>query len=363
MAFIGGPRQVGKTTLALSLLKKPDTESPAYLNWDDIDTKKSILKNNIPHDEPLLIFDEIHKYKNWRNLLKGIFDKYRNKNQILVTGSARLDYYRKGGDSLQGRYHYYRLHPFTLPEIAGNSPSKTDINDLLEFGGFPEPLFKSQQKFWKRWQNERMSRVIQDDLFSLEKAREVSQLELLASVLPERTGSILSINSIREDLNAAYETIERWIQILENIYLCFRIPPYGVSKLRTAKKEKKLYMWDWSLCKFDKGKLFENFVASHLLKYCHFIEDTEGDKMKLMFLRDSEKREIDFVVSKNNKPVFAVECKSGEAEISKNIKYFSTRADIPVYYQVHFGNKKYENTNYKTIVLPFGDFCKKIPLV
>lgn len=360
MVFIGGPRQIGKTTFALSLLENANEEHPAYLNWDFIENKERIMRGELPDPKyKLVIFDEIHKYKDWRNLLKGFYDKYKLKRSFLIIGSARLDYYRRGGDSLQGRYHYYRLHPFSIKELATNA-NLNDLDMLLRFGGFPEPLFDNSEISWKRWQRERISRVIQEDLLNLEKVREVSQLNLLASVLPNKVGSILSINSLREDLKVSFETVESWINILENLYVCFRISPYNVGKnsiLRLVHKEKKLYLWDWSVCRQNLGARFENLVASHLLKYCHYIEDTKGDEMGLYFLRDTEKREIDFIVTKNHKALFAVECKSGSQDISPNIKYFSKKTDIPIFYQVHLDLKDYENLDYRTRVMPFNKFA------
>ncbi|MBF0288634.1 MAG: ATP-binding protein [SAR324 cluster bacterium] len=356
MVFLGGPRQVGKTILSLSLLDQADEEHPAYLNWDVVQTKRMLLNGKLPGGQELIIFDEIHKYKNWRNLLKGFYDQYKSKKKFMITGSARLDHYRKGGDSLQGRYHYHRLHPLSLYE-TNKMPNKQDVEYLLSFGGFPEPFLKGETRFQKRWQRERQSRIIQEDLINLEMVKDVSQLDLLAQVLPDRVGSPLSINSIKQDLSVAFETAERWIQILENLYHCFRILPFGPPKLRAAKKEKKLYMWDWSLC-FEEGARFENLVASHLLKYCHFIEDTEGEQMELRFIRDHNKREIDFVVLKNNTPLFAVECKVGEKNISKHVSYFSARTNIPRFYQVHLGKQDYEVSDLRTRVLPFHTFCK-----
>lgn len=360
MVFIGGPRQVGKTTLALQILKSDNEDHPAYLNWDVIGSKQMLLNGQLPGDQALVILDEIHKYKDWRNLIKGFYDQYKRKRNFIITGSAKLDHYRRGGDSLQGRYHYHRLHPFTLYEINSN-PSQKDAQQLLKFGGFPEPFIKGNTRFWKRWVRERISRIIQEDLVSLENVKEVSQLDLLAQILPLKVGSPLSINSLREDLSVAFETAERWVQILENLYHCYRISPFGYSKLRTAKKEKKLYLWDWSMCQ-SEGARFENMVASHLLKYCHLIEDTEGEAMELRFLRDSNRREIDFVVLKNNKPLFAVECKTGQDNVSKHLAYFSSRADIPYYYQVHMGDRDYEIAELNVRVLPFTTFCKKLKL-
>lgn len=356
MVFVGGPRQVGKTTLALDLLKDGSETHPAYLNWDDISTRKALLQGALPSDETLIILDEIHKYKGWRNLVKGFYDINKSCKRFLITGSAKLDHYRRGGDSLQGRYHYHRLHPLSLHEI-NSTTSRTDLEHLLQFGGFPEPFLKASVRDWKRWQLERRSRVVQDDLVSLEHVKEVSQLDLLASVLPDRVGSPLSINNLREDLAVAFETADRWVRILENLYYCFRIQPYGLPKLRAAKKEKKLYMWDWSLCE-DESARFENLVASNLLKYCHYIEDTEGDRMELRFVRDSVGRELDFVVVRNNKPEFAVECKTGERDLSRNIVYFAERTNISRFYQVHTGQKDAEIKGLNARVLPITRFSE-----
>ncbi len=356
MVFLGGPRQVGKTTLALTILENGDERHPAYLNWDDLQSRRMLLEGALPAVEPLVILDEVHKYKGWRNLVKGFYDMNKSRRQFLITGSARLDHYRRGGDSLQGRYHYHRLHPLSLHEL-GQGAGNEEWDALLKFGGFPEPYLKANTLHWKRWQRERQSRVIQEDLINLEQVREVSQLSLLADILPARVGSPLSINNLRGDLSVAFETAERWVTILENLYYCFRIQPFGLPRLRAAKKKKKLYMWDWSLCA-DEGARFENLVASNLLKYCHRHEDQEGDRMELKFIRDSQRREIDFVVVRNGQPEFAVECKSGDRSLSRNIRYFSQRSSIPKFYQVHRGKTDREHASVRTRILPFAIFSQ-----
>lgn len=350
IVFLGGPRQVGKTTLAFDLLSVSDPDHPAYLNWDNIQSRAKIIKGEIPSEEPFLIFDEIHKYLKWRNLIKGLWDQHKAKKQFLVTGSARLDFYRKGGDSLQGRYHYYRLHPLSLFEINPR-PTPSDLTHLLTFGGFPEPFLKENTRHWKRWQLDRATRVIQEDLVSLEKIREVSQLEALQTLLPTRVGSPLSINSLREILDVKHETVERWVTIFDNLYFSFRIPPFTVNHLRAIKKEKKLFLWDWSVIE-NPGARFENLVACNLLKYCHLQHDVQGEKYELKYLRDTDGREIDFVVTNNNKPVFAVECKTGERSLSPNISYFGSRIQIPYFYQVHAGSRDYELPAQRARVLP-----------
>ncbi len=357
MVFVGGPRQVGKTTMALSILQG-DENHPAYLNWDYFEDKKDILQGKLPSNQGLIILDEIHKYKEWRNLIKGLYDKRKSKTSFLITGSARLDYYRKGGDSLQGRYHYYRLHPFSLYEV-NMAPTKKDLDSLLKFGGFPEPFLSQSETQWKRWQRERLTRVVKEDLVTLEQVKEISQLEVLSILLQEKVGSLLSINSLREDLNASHEAVDRWVKIFENLYYCFLLSPYGAKRINALKKDRKLFMWDWSLCK-TPGARFENLVASNLLKYCHFIEDTQGDDMTLCYLRDKYKREVDFVVLKNNQPFFAVESKTGDSDVSKHISYFAERTEIPIFYQVHQGDRDYEVRNCRTRVLPFTTFAIEV---
>jgi uncharacterized protein len=355
MVFIGGPRQVGKTTFALDFLTPPDVRHPGYLNWDDLSIRPALMRGELPPNQPLIILDEIHKYARWRNLVKGFYDTRKNTTGFIITGSARLDHYRRGGDSLHGRYHYYRLHPFSLAEL-NSKPSGKDLELLLRFGGFPEPLFRGEERFWRRWQRERTHRVIYDDIRDLEKVKEISLLELLAEELPRRVGSPLSIKNLREAMEVAHETVDRWLRVFERMYYAFRISPFGAPKIRAVKKEQKLYLWDWTAVS-DEGARFENLVACQLLKYCHFMEDSEGYRMDLRFLRDTDKREVDFVVLKEGRPLFAVECKTGEKDISPALFYFKERVRFPECYQVHTGTGDYEKQGIR--VLPYFTFCRE----
>jgi predicted AAA+ superfamily ATPase len=357
MVFLGGPRQVGKTTLCLDFIKPSTVQNPSYLNWDDLKSRQLLRQGKLP-PSPLLVIDEIHKYKLWRNTLKGFYDKNKRVQNYLVTGSARLDYYRKGGDSLLGRYRYLRLHPFSVNELKLNSAA--DTHDLLKFGGFPEPWVLQSERSHKLWCQERLYRIVNDDIADLEKLNEYSRLELLAELLRTKVGSLLSIKSLEEDLQVSQKTIAHWIEILERIYYAFRIYPYGPPKIRSLKKSAKIYLWDWSELE-QMGARFENLVASQLLKYCHFLQDTEGDAMELRYLRDTDHREVDFVVLKNKKPIFAVECKTGENKVSKALIYFKERTTIPKFYQVHMGESDYLSGE-GVRVLPFFKFCKELNL-
>ncbi len=358
MVFLGGPRQVGKTTLAQHLIKNYADEHPAYLNWDSDEHKSKIKQREWPKNEPLIILDEIHKFKNWRNMVKGFYDTLKNTHSFLITGSARLDHFRKGGDSLLGRYQYYRLHPYSLPELKYQAGS---LEQLMKFGGFPEPFTMANERNLRRWHIQRLNRLIRTDLRDWEDVKDLDKIFALAEELPNRVGSPLSINSLANDIEADFKTIKRWLNILSSLYYSYQIAPFGSTKIRAVKKEQKLFLWDWSQIE-NPGIRFENMVGSHLLKYCHYLEDVEGYKMELRFLRDTDKREVDFVVLRNKKPLFAVECKHGEKSVSPHLFYFKERTNIPHFYQVHLG-KTHRQIDQRISLMPFETFCKEVSLV
>ena len=317
MVFVGGPRQVGKTTLARSFL----TGERGYLNWDVAEDREAILKREL-EVAPLWVFDEIHKYRSWRNYLKGIYDRRSAAQKILVTGSARLDYYRFGGDSLQGRYHYLRMHPLSAAELK--MKSNEELGALLKLGGFPEPFLGQSEVEAKRWSREYRSRLLRDDLVSLERVQDLGNLELLMLRLPELVGSPLSINSIREDLRVSHKAVSNWVEILARLYAIFLISPFGSPRIRAVKKERKHYHLDWTLVP-DTAARFENMIAAHLLKWVQFEEDSKGRDLELRFFRDVDGREVDFVVTENKKPLWLVECKWNDSEISHGLRYLKER--------------------------------------
>lgn len=356
MVFLSGPRQVGKTTLALHLLGG-DENHPAYFDWDYANDRKKFLSMEFPPDQKLLVFDEIHKYSRWRNYLKGLYDKTKSKREYLITGSARLDMYKRGGDALTGRYHSYLLHPLSISEIDKHC-SLEAAKSLLRYSGFPEPFKRHSDKTLRRWHVERQQQVLKDDLRDLEKVEDVVLVSLLAERMPDLIGSPLSINALREDLRVAHRTVQNWLNILERLFILFRIAPLGSPKIRAVKKEMKAYMWDWSVVK-DEGVRFENFVACQLLKYCNFVENSEGCPMELRYIRDTDRREVDFVVLKSGKPVFAVEAKLKDTAVPQSMIYFAERLKIDHYYLVHMEQKDYEHATYPLRVLPINRFVKE----
>ncbi len=348
MVFVGGPRQVGKTTLATGLLAQ-HFKKVCYRLWDKREDRRKLIQSEWPGDADLLIIDELHKYRQWKSYIKGEYDTLHARYRFLVTGSTRLDVFRKGGDSLQGRYHYYRLHQFSLAELIGTGsiplvmkeieiPSsgaeeKEKLSALDQFGGFPEPLLAQDMRTKRRWHNEKHNRLFREDIREVNNIRDMSSMQLLGDMLPERAGSLLSVNSLREDLEVSHRAVTNWLNILETFYYCFRVYPYHSKEYRSLKKEAKLYLWDWSEVE-EEGARFENLLASHLLKLVHFLVDYEGYKCRLYYLRSIEKKEVDFLVTVDGKPWFAVEVKLNNIKVSPQLKYFQTRLEIPFLYQV-----------------------------
>jgi predicted AAA+ superfamily ATPase len=317
MVFVAGPRQVGKTTLARRLVGR----GTGYLSWDIPEHRAKILARRLPA-APLWAFDELHKYRSWRALLKGLYDAKAANRSILVTGSAKLDFYRYGGDSLQGRYLAYRMHPLSVAELG--IETKADFEALLRLGGFPEPFFGGNEREARRWSQAYRTLLIRDELTDLERIQDLGNLELLAMRLPELVGSPLSINALREDLQLNHRTVARWLDALERLYALFRLPPFGAPRLRAVKKERKHYHFDWTLVP-EAPQRFENFIAAQLLKWVHYQADHEGRPLELRYFRDVDRREVDFVVVEGRKPVLMVECKLSETAVDPGLRYLKAR--------------------------------------
>ena len=370
MVFVGGPRQVGKTTMAR--LVGEDFRTTTYLNWDNRAHRRALLEGNWPPEADFLIFDEIHKYPRWKGLVKGLWDTRPSGQRIMVTGSSRLDIFRRGGDSLLGRYRYYRLHPFSLSELnapgAAPSPFPAErpslildnagdhLDTLLAFGGFPEPCIAASRRTLKRWQKERFERVFREDIRETEAVRALAQVELLGSLIPGRVGSPLSISNLAEDVEASPKTVKSWIELLARNYYLFRVPPYHRRLERALKKEAKYYLWDWSEVE-EEGPRFENLVAAHLLKFCHYYEDSHGIEASLYYLRDLEKREVDFLVLWEGEPWFLVECKVGAPKGFGHLCYFAGKLGIEQRYCVTASDQHdYLDRTTGVRVVPAGRF-------
>ncbi len=323
MVFIGGPRQCGKTYLAKELLKHSNAQKN-YYNWDSAEDKKIIL-NKKWGTERLIVLDEIHKYPKWKNFVKGVYDTEKENHNFIITGSARLDLYKRGGDSMLGRYHYWRLHPFTLDELPIKLTRKEAFKRLMTVGGFPEPFLDSSERTARRWRKERFDLILREDIRDLEKINEIQNIALLVDLLKSRVGALIVVSNLAQDLQVAPNTVKRWIEILERMYLIFIVRPYTDKLSRSISKPFKVYFFDNADVEGDEGAVFENLVATHLLKKIQFNEDFEGYRQQLHFIRDKEGREVDFLITKDKKPEILIEVKWSDDQISKNLIYYSEK--------------------------------------
>ncbi len=357
IAFVTGPRQVGKTTLCKQILEQAK-EKTAYYTWDDDDFRLAWLQSpkTLVEGKKIVVFDEIHKDRKWKNKLKGLFDIYGNDTNLIVSGSARLDYFRKSGDSLQGRYFPYRLHPFTLGETPKiKPPSQRDwfehatlsdikLDDLLKLGGFPEPLMGQNLNKATRWRNLYKERMIKEDLRDLQNVRDLSVLDNLSLLLKTKVGGQLSYESIRKDLSVSFESILRWIDLLEAVYYCYRIRPYSTKIKNSLTKEPKLFLYDWSGIE-DEGAKFENMIAGHLLKNVHLWTDGAMGDFKLFYLRDKQKREVDFLITCNNKPYLLLEVKSNQNTLTSPLIHYNEVLKPTFCFQLVRETKKERNAS------------------
>jgi len=340
MAFVSGPRQVGKTTTACEGLP-----SFLYLNWDRAPDRLLITGNEealrarlqmdvLQASRRRVVFDELHKYARWKAFLKGFFDATEDRLEITVTGSARLNVYRRGGDSLMGRYFLYRMHPLSLSELARTSlPDKSPVRppvalpheaflSLLQFGGFPEPFVRSDTRFYNRWRRLRNEQLFKEDIRDMTNIHELSQLEVLAALLQHQVGQQVNYSTLAGSTGVSVDTIRRWLQVLESVCFCFVVRPYHRNVPKSLRRQPKVFLWDWSLLS-DPGARHENMVASHLLKAVHFWTDAGLGDFDLFYLRDTAGREVDFLVTRGGVPWFLAEVKtSGGGRISKSLAYY-----------------------------------------
>jgi len=324
MVFIGGPRQVGKTILSKQLCHDQFSNG-IYLNWDNDDDRQAILKKQWLATSPLIIFDELHKYPHWKRWIKGIYDTKPKHQQYLVTGSARLDVYRRGGDSLMGRYHYWRLHPLTLDELPSGLSREEGYQRLLTLGGFPEPFLTNNEREAARWRKERFDRILKEDVRDLESIRNIQLLSLFVEALRERTGGMITLSNLAHDLEISPKTAKTWLSLIERMYIAFPIYPYTKNIPRAILKPPKVYFYDNGDVTPDIGARLENLVATTLLKRLHFIEDYHGHRCSLHYIRDKDGREVDFVTVINNQVVDLIEVKNGDSTISSHLKYYSQK--------------------------------------
>ncbi|MGZ3746602.1 MAG: ATP-binding protein [Pseudobdellovibrionaceae bacterium] len=324
IVLVAGPRQCGKTTMAQAIGRNAE-----YLNYDNLDDRAIILSRKWDRQKDLIIFDELHKMPKWKAWLKGIYDKEkRGGPRLLVTGSARLNAFKKVGDSLAGRHFYFRLHPFDMKELAKSQLKMSEaekFDRLMVVGGYPEPFMNGNEKEYRRWRQGHLDIILRQDLASLEQIRDLASVEVLVQLLRTKVGSGISINALATDLQKDPKTVKRWLEVLEDLFILFKVIPYSKDIARAVKKEPKYYFYDTGFVQGDEAQKLENLVACSLLKECHYRTDVEGRVYNLYFLKVKGGREIDFAMVPESKEDIAqlIEVKWGDDEVSPNFKLFA----------------------------------------
>jgi len=349
MRFITGPRQSGKTTLARHFLSLNDSQD-LYYNWDLREVRDTYKSDYSFFESPMraiqshgllpwICFDEIHKMPKWKNILKGYYDKYENDCRFIVTGSARLDWFRRSGDSLAGRYFLFRLNPLTLSEVAGfahlepspdegaltfierklsRGAARQDLLDqLLHYSGFPEPFLKADETFYRRWQRDMVDYLTREDVRDLTRIMAVEHIATLMQIMPDRVGSPLSLNALTEDIETSYTTVKNSISAMQLTYALFLITPYHQRIARAVKKEKKAYFYDWGRA-LDPAKRFENYVAVELKTMIDLWHDKGIGDFELMYVRTRDGKETDFLILRNGQPWCLFEAKLQDDVIARH---------------------------------------------
>lgn len=387
MVFLAGPRQTGKTTLA-HLISNSFTNR-FYFNWDIVEHRTRLLKNPaffeamVRKDDspPLVILDEIHKYKLWKNYLKGMYDEFQGKYQFLVSGSGRLDIYQKGGDSLAGRYLLFHLWPFTIAEIGkhtltieeflknplkismqGSDELKEKWNQLFTCSGFPEPFLANRVTNYRRWSNTYSNQLIREDIRDLTGIKSVGDLETLYLLLPSKVGSPLSITSLAQDLRVSYNSVRSWLAAFERFFLTFSIPSWTKRISRAIQKERKVYLWDAPRIEEESAR-FENLVALELWRAVTIWTDRGYGLFSLHFIKNKEKQEVDFLIAQGRKPFLLVEAKLSDFEPSSALKKFQSSLNIPAVMVVSDadGFLRFSNAGQHILVAPAYQWLSQLP--
>ncbi len=388
MLFLAGPRQVGKTYLARAQLKKYEC-SKLYYNFDIPEIGDRFRQDpfffqsaarQLQVERPWIVFDEIHKRTKWKNELKGIYDHSIESFNLIVTGSARLDLLRASGESLAGRYFLFRIFPIGLQEYI-NQPheklqfstlkqlvelleaevhAKSELQDLLELGGFPDPLSHGDKAYRNKWALDYRRLVLREDLRDLSRIMEIDRVEKLWGLLPERVGSPLSVRSLQEDLSASHEAVSTWLLNLEKLYSIYSLSPYSKKIARSVKKEKKIYLMDWALHR-DESKRFENFVISSLLRSAAVWTDSGQGSFNVMYLRNARSEEADFLITRDEQPWILGDVKLSSTTIDKHVYDMSEQlGGVPII-QVVQKTGIFQTPNPRTLIISADRLLKAFP--
>ena len=324
MVFLTGPKQVGKTWLAKEISRR--FPGAVYLNYDRLEDRRIIDEERWLDTTDLLILDDLHKMPDWKNRLKGIYDTKPPALRILVTGSARLETSRQLGDSLAGRFFRHRLLPLSLAELP--EPDR-DIERLLRRGGFPEPFLAGDDVDAERWRTQYIDGLVRTDVFDVERIHDLRAMQLVLELLRRRVGSPVSYSSIARDIAVSPNTVRKFIEILEALYVVFRITPHSRNIARSLLSQPKVYFFDNGMVVGDEGARFENLVAVSLLKHVFARADYLGERVDLRYLRTKDGEEVDFCVVRDGEAELLIETKVSGPDPGSTLPRLHHRTGAP----------------------------------
>ncbi len=386
MVFIAGPRQAGKTTFTQILTQ--GFNNSLHFNWNILDKKRKLIKNPSFYEEvhrtdnspPFIIFDELHKYSNWKSYLKSVYDRDKGNYKFIVSGSGRLDMYQKGGDSLAGRYFILYLWPFTLGELAENRvtfeefifnpievrPVTNETQPIWRRLGqcteFPDPYLDGTSEFYRIWSNAYRKQLLREDIRDLTSVRSIEDMELLFSLLPSRVASPLSMAGLSRDIGVSFDSVRNWIELFEDFFMVFRIAPWTRKIFRAITKEKKLYLFDYAGIESSAAK-FENIVALELFRAVSNWNDLGLGHFSLNYLRNREKEEVDFLISNNHNPLFLIETKLSDDDAANSLRKFQNILNIPAVQLVNRDGicKVISNNSSKMLIISADHWLSLLP--
>lgn len=388
MVLVSGPRQSGKTTFSRQTAE--NFKNSVYFNWDTFSDRKLFAAdplfftklNRADESKPLIILDEIHKYRKWKNYLKGIYDEYGKDYQFMVTGSGRMDIGSKGGEALTGRYFHMNVFPLTIAELAGHNRKFDQFNaspikhfdsanghnthklwnSLMKYSGFPEPFLKADDAFYRRWSNDYARNIIREDIRTTFELKNVDSLELLFSLMPSKVGSPFSISSTAENLQVSYDTVKNWTRLLDAFYVTFTIPTWTKKVARSIRKEKKTYLFNYAEID-DMGARFENAVALELWRAVNNWTQAGLGRFGLSFLKTKDGAEVDFIITQADKPFLLVETKLSDDNISKAMMMFQNRLMVPAVQLVNHDNvlRQFKNGQQEVLVVSAHRWLSTLP--
>jgi len=333
---VTGARQVGKTTLLKQLVKETGLSS-IFLNCDEVEVRNSLENANFERlkaiiaSNKIIFIDEAQRVKSIGLTLKIIVDNFTDV-QLLVTGSSTLELATGIKEPLTGRKFEYNLFPFSLAELVKHNNliiEEQALEKRLIFGSYPDALNYPGEE--KELLLNLTNSYLFKDILSLANIRKPLLLEKLIQALALQVGNEVSYHELGQIIDSDKQTVEKYVDLLEQCFVIFKLPAYSKNLRNEIKKSKKIYFYDNGIrnaviqnfsalaLRQDTGALFENYMISEYIKK----SNNQRKFAKYYFWRSFQQQEIDLIEEVNGN-INAIEIKWNE---NKKVKFPTTFTD------------------------------------